>query len=163
MSTQRVIGSAATIAIFAFVSFVTLSAARTKAVRAGGIVDFGAPPAIRVLSILLPLGFLSAFLLVLFLRPFEYGSLTLLVVGILALFGVPSELKVSPEGVYEKYWWKPAKTMGWKEVETVNYNTSSGSIELRSFGGTKIAHSRLNRDRDEFAQICRKYTKSKGT
>jgi hypothetical protein len=138
---------------------VAISAANTKAIRLGGSVDFGAPSAIKIISLVLPAGFLVAFLFVLFLRPFEYGSLTLLVVGLLGLLGVPSELTVNTDGIREKYWWKPEQIILWRDVQGLDLNTASGAIQIKSFDGRKINHSRMNRDRDEFARLCMKYTK----
>jgi hypothetical protein len=160
MAFHKFMGVAGTIAIFLIVGLISNLTSRTKAFTTGNTVNFGPPLAIKIIAIALPSVFLFGFVLFNVLRPFEYGSLTFLVIACLGAFGLPAEIIVTPDVITEKYWWRSKKTIFWKDVRNVSYNTPSGGIQIQGADGEKITHSRVNRDRQEFARLCEKYARS---
>lgn len=159
MDFHKFLGVAGTVVIFLILALINQIAGHAKAHNIGTTVMFGPPSAIKVIAIALPLLFLFSFLLFNLLRPFEYGSLTFLVIACVGAFGVPADIIVTPDKVMEKYWWRREKTILWKDVRHISYNTPSGGIQIQGLDGVKITHSRVNRDRQEFARLCRKYTR----
>lgn len=153
---SRVIGQ---IAIYAVIGVIGSISSRTKAKKRDGVIYLGPSPAILVLSIALSSFFLLWFCVSLFRSPFEYGDLIVLAVGVLGFFGIPADISVTPDAVREKFWWRRERIIAWKDVVSINYKTASGGIQIKAADGTKISHSKGNRDPFEFELACMRYTR----
>jgi len=133
--------------------------AHAKAVKGSGTLSFGPTETVRVLIILIVLGFAGAAVYVSIVPPVSLlGAIVFGLISVTGTLAFPAEVLTGDTGVSEVKWWGTRTDIPWNQIRQIEYHKGSATTVVLSKSGSKVIHSGWNRDTEQFLKVCERRT-----